>query len=60
MFRTAKFVFYMVTLVFTGYLIQYAAVDPFVAMVFAALLITGPEGAEAFLVRAGKLEEGSE
>jgi len=59
MFRTVKYLFYMVTLGFAGYLIEAAAVDPFLAMLFAALLITGPEGAETFLVRAGQLDDRS-
>jgi len=53
MFRTVKFLFYILTLLFSGYLIEMASVDPFVAMTFAALLITGPEGLEAYLVRQG-------
>ena len=57
MFRTAKFVFYIVTLLFSGYLIEMAGVDPFVAMSFAALLITGPEGLEAYLVRQGVIAD---
>lgn len=60
MFRTAKFVFYIVTLLFSGYLIELASVDPFVAMSFAALLITGPEGLEAYLVRQGIISDNSE
>lgn len=57
MFRTAKFLFYMMTLAFTGYLVQYAGVEPLLGMAFAALLISGPEGVEALLVNAGKLED---
>ena len=56
-FRTAKFVFYIVTLAFTGYLIEVASVEPVLAMSFAALLITGPEGVEALLVRNGVIQE---
>lgn len=55
MFRSVKFLFYIATLVFTGYLIESAAVDPFIGMVFAALLITGPEGVESFLIAKGQL-----
>jgi len=51
MFRTAKFLFYMSTLAFSGYLIEVAGVHSLLVMAFAALLITGPEGVEAFLVR---------
>jgi len=51
MFRVFKFLFYILTLVFTGYLIQIAEVEPTLAMAFAALLITGPEGVEALTRR---------
>lgn len=57
MFRTAKHLFHLATLVFAGYLIQVAGVDPFLAMTFAALLITGPEGVEYFLIQAGQLDD---
>jgi len=56
MFRTVKFLFYMAALVFSAYLIEFAGVDPFLAMLFAALLISGPEGVEAFLVKTGQLD----
>ena len=56
MFRTAKYVFYVTTLGFTTYLIEAAAVDPLVAMTFAALLISGPEAVEAWLIRIGELK----
>jgi len=56
MFRTAKYIFYMAVLVFTGYLIEFAGVEPFLAMLFAALLISGPEGVEAFLVKTGQID----
>ena len=56
MFRTAKFVFYIVTLLFSGYLIEVASVQPFTAMLFAAVLITGPEGVEAYLIRQGVID----
>jgi len=56
-FRTVKFAFYIITLAFTGYLIEVAGVEPILAMTFAALLITGPEGVEALLVRNGVIEE---
>lgn len=59
-FRTAKFLFYISTLVFTGYLIEIADVEPFLAMLFAAALITGPEGLEAWLVRQGVLADTSD
>ena len=55
-YRTAKYVFYIATLAMTTYLIQYAGVEPFIAMAFAALLITGPEGLEAWLIKIGRLE----
>ena len=57
MFRTAKYIFYMVVLAFSAYLIQYAAVDPFLSMAFAALLITGPEGLEQWLIRTGQIQQ---
>jgi len=60
MFRTVKYLFYMVVLAFSAYLIQYAAVEPFIAMAFAALLITGPEGLEQWLIKTGQLEAGTE
>ena len=53
MFRTAKFAFYIVALAFSGYLIEFAGVDPFWSMAFAALLITGPEGLETWLLNRG-------
>jgi hypothetical protein len=56
MFRTAKYAFYIVTLGFTTYLIEAASVDPLVAMTFAALLISGPEAVEAWLIRLGELK----
>lgn len=56
MFRTAKFVFYIATLVFSGYLIELAGVDPFLAMLFAALLIAGPEGVETMLIKQGVID----
>jgi len=56
-FRTAKFLFYIATLAFTGYLIEVASVEPILAMTFAALLITGPEGVEALLVRNGVIDK---
>ena len=57
MFRTVKFLFYIATLAFSGYLIELAGIEPLLAMSFAALLITGPEGLEAYLVRQGVLED---
>jgi len=56
MYRTAKYLFYIATLAMTTYLIQYAGVEPTLAMAFAALLITGPEGLEAWLIKIGRLE----
>jgi hypothetical protein len=60
MFRVFKFIFYIVTLVFTTYLIQFANVEPTLAMTFAALLITGPEGVEVLLARQGVIDDVSE
>lgn len=56
MFRTAKFVFYISTLLFAVYLIQIAGVDPVIAMAFAALLVSGPEGLETWLMKQGEIE----
>jgi hypothetical protein len=55
MFRTAKFVFYIATLVSMAFLVE-SGVDPFLAMSFAALLISGPEGLEMWLVNQGAIE----
>lgn len=60
MFRTAKFLFYIATLAFSFYLIQYAAVDPFVALTFAILLISGPEGLETWLIHRGAIDSGTD
>lgn len=57
MFRTAKFAFYIATLATTVYLIEFAAVEPMIAIAFAVLLISGPEGLEAWLARQGALEQ---
>jgi len=57
MFRTAKFIFYIAALAFSGYLIEFAGVDPFWGMAFAALLITGPEGLETWLLNRGAIPE---
>lgn len=56
MFRTAKFLFYIATLVFTVYLIEFNGVDPLVATATAILLITGPEGLETWLVHQGVID----
>lgn len=55
-FRTAKYLFYTATLVLTLYLIDTAEVEPMIAMAFAALLISGPEAIEAWLIKAGELD----
>lgn len=57
MFRTAKFVFYISTLVFTGYLIEIVGVPWTVAVGVAVLFVTGPEGIEAYLVRQDIIDE---
>ena len=57
MWKTAKFVFYTTTLFVMAYLIEIASVEPFLAMAFAVLLIAGPEGLEAWLVRQGAIAE---
>lgn len=57
MFRTVKYVFYIITLAMTVWLIEYGYVDPLLALGFAALLITGPEGLEAYLIRQDVLAE---
>jgi len=56
-FRTAKFIFYMAVLAFTAYLIEFQSVEAILAMTFAALLITGPEGVEALLIRNDVIED---
>jgi len=56
MFRTAKYLFYISTLAMSTYLVEYAGVEPALVMAFAALLITGPEGLEAWLIRVGKMD----
>lgn len=58
MFRTAKFLFYICTLASMAFLVE-SGVDPFNAMLFAVVLISGPEGVEAFLVRQGAVESTS-
>jgi hypothetical protein len=60
MFRIFKFLFYIVTLGTTVYLIQYAGVEPIIAMMFAILLISGPEGLETWLIERGRLQDGQE
>lgn len=57
MFRTAKFLFYIATLVFTVYLIEFNGVDPLVATATAIMLITGPEGLETWLVHQGHIDD---
>lgn len=57
MFRTAKYLFYVATLAMTAYLVEYAQVEPLLAMAFAILLISGPEGLEAWLIRTGQLQQ---
>lgn len=55
MFRTAKFLFYIVTLAVTVYLIESASVEPTLAMAFAIMLISGPEAVETWLIHQGKI-----
>ena len=55
MFRTAKFVFFIVALLFSAYLIDQGA-DPYLAAVTAILLISGPEGLETWLVHRGVID----
>jgi len=57
MFRTVKFAFYIATLVFAGFVLETTATDPFVVLAFVALLITGPEGFETWLVNQGRVPE---
>jgi hypothetical protein len=54
MFRTAKALLHIAVLGFSTYLIEATSVSPTFVMLFAALLITGPEGVEALLVRDGR------
>lgn len=54
MFRTAKALLHIAVLGFSTYLIEATSVSPTFVMLFAALLITGPEGLEALLARDGR------
>lgn len=56
-FRTAKFLFHIITLLFAVYLIEYTPLTTAVAVGVAVLLISGPEGLEAYLVRQGFLAQ---
>ena len=55
MFRSFKYLFYIAVLVMSTYLIQYASVEPTLAMGFAILLISGPEALETWLIRTGQI-----
>jgi len=57
MFRTAKFIFYIAVLAFSAFIIESTTVDATFVLFFAALLISGPEGVEALLIREGVIEE---
>lgn len=60
MFRTVKFLFHIATLLFTVYLIEATTFDTSLAVFVAVLLIAGPEGLEAMLVRQGYLTDRGE
>ena len=57
MFRVVKFLFYIVTLAFTVYLIELVDIEPLLAIGVAVLLISGPEALELYLIRADILAE---
>jgi len=56
MFRSLKFIFYIAVLAFSAYVIESTGTDATLVLFFAALLISGPEGAEYFLVRQGVVD----
>jgi len=56
MFRSFKYLYYIATLLVSTYLIQYASVEPTLAMGFAILLISGPEALETWLIRTGQIQ----
>jgi len=60
MFRTFKFLFYLAVIGFAGYLTEFQGVEPLITMAFTALLISGPEGVEAFLVRQDVIADSGE
>lgn len=51
MFRTAKFVFYTVAILFAVYLIEFTELSTIVAVGVAVFAINGPEAVEMYLVR---------
>jgi len=51
MFRTAKFVFYTVAILFAIYLIEFTDLSTLIAVGTAVLFINGPEAVEMYLVR---------
>lgn len=55
MFRTVKWLFYICVIVSMGYLIEFAGVEPLIAMAFAILLISGPEALEEWLMHIGRI-----
>jgi hypothetical protein len=57
MFKTAKFLYQIAVLLFVVYLIELASFEPMLAVGTAIVLISGPEGVEAWLVRQGILAE---
>jgi len=57
MWRTAKFLFYSLAILFTVYLIEMTTVSTLVAIGVAILLINGPEGVETWLVRQDILDK---
>lgn len=56
MFKNGKYLFYICALAFSTYLVEYAAVEPIIVMGFLALVISGPEGLETWLMNQGKIE----
>jgi len=56
MFQTVKFIYKIVALLFSVYLIQYTGFETTLAVMTAVLLVTGPDGLEAYLTRQGYLD----
>jgi len=52
-FKTVKFVFYIAVLAFSAFVIESTPANATFVMLFATLLITGPEGVEMLLIRQG-------
>ena len=55
MFRTAKFAFYIATLLFSWYLIEFTTLSPATGTGVAILFISGPEALEMWLLKRGNV-----